>query len=557
MTEPTQHVTTCDGQTFKRLAEAGKLWLEHNYKTVNDLNVFPVPDGDTGTNMLLTMQNAYREVADEPSRHVGEIARKIAHGAIMGSRGNSGTIMSQIWTGFSQTIKDLETLDVKGTKLALRAAADKAYQGVQSPVEGTILTVIREMAEAAEAFDETEDNLVALLEHVVRAGWAAVEKTPQLLPILREAGKVDSGGAGLMYIMEGMLKAAHGEMLAAPVEEVDEFQAAIDAISRDLSLFEAERYNYDVQFIIKGEGLNVSKIKADIEAMGDSGVIIGSETLVKVHIHVDDPGIPISYGVQQGILADVVVENMQEQYEALLREQKAKQPAPPELKLHQVQPGEIAVVAVAAGDGLARVFAELGVSGIVEGGQTNNPSTEEIVKAIRATKTSRVIVLPNNKNIFLAAKQAAAICEDMDVEIVPTRTFPQGVAAMLSYLPDGDLEEITAAMTEAKDNITTGEITRAIDTVELDGVKVKNGQYIGIVDGKIRRAGDELSEVVEGVLQEANLDEAELVTLYYGAEVTPQNVETLVERLSEKYDTLEFVAVYGGQPHYYYILGIE
>lgn len=550
---------TCDGQTLKRLTEAGKNWLEHNYKTVNDLNVFPVPDGDTGTNMLLTMQNAYHEIAASTLNHAGEVARKIAHGAIMGSRGNSGTIMSQIWTGFSQTIKDSETLDVQAIKAALRAASDKAYQGVQSPVEGTILTVIREIAEAAEKYEGTDD-LLAFWEYLVAAGWQTVNNTPQMLPILREAGKVDSGGAGLMYILEGMLKAARGEEIApleSEIEGVDEFQAAIDAISHDLSLFEDQKYNYDVQFIIKGENLDVPNIKADIERMGDSGVIIGSESLVKVHIHVDDPGIPISYGTKLGILGDVVVENMQEQYEVLLKEQKAKQPAKKELKLHQVKPGEVAVVAVAAGDGLAQVFSELGVAGIIEGGQTNNPSTEEILKAVRATNTNRVIVLPNNKNIFLAAKQAADIASDIQIRVVPTRTFPQGVAAMLSYQPEGELAEIAEAMTEAKDNVITGEITQAIDTVELDGVSVREGQYIGLVDGKIRRASDALEEIVKGVLEETKVENAELVTLYYGAEITPAKVASLIERLREKYEDLEFESVYGGQPHYHYILGVE
>lgn len=546
--------TTCDGQTLKSLAEAGKIWLEHNYKTVNDLNVFPVPDGDTGTNMLLTMQNAYREIADTNSTHAGEVARKIAHGAIMGSRGNSGTIMSQIWTGFSQALKDQALLDVPSLKLGLRAASDKAYQGVQSPVEGTILTVIREIAEAAERYEDSND-LTVFLEYLVAAGWAAVHKTPQLLPILKEAGKVDSGGTGLMYIIEGMLKSVRGEeMISLKTDlepETDEFQAAIEA----LPLFEGQAYNYDVQFIIKGEGLNVAKIKADIEAMGDSGVIIGSDTLVKVHIHVDDPGIPISYGVQLGILGDVVVENMQEQYEALLKEHKANQK--PELKLHQVEAGEIAVVAVAAGVGLAQVFAELGVSGIVEGGQTNNPSTADILKAVRATQTNRVIVLPNNKNIFLAAKQAADIAEDVEIVVVPTRTFPQGVAAMLSYVPDGNLAEVAEAMTEAKDNILTGEITQAVETVELDGVSVKEGQYIGIVDGKLRQASDTLHEVVTHVLEQANLDNAELVTFYYGDALNLSDVESLLAELREKYDDLAFEMVYGGQPHYHYILGVE
>jgi hypothetical protein len=376
---------------------------------------------------------------------------------------------------------------------------------------------------------------------------------------LKKAGVVDSGGAGLVYMLEGMLKYLRGEDIT-PVRSLDEdFAAALAAIddkAADLTVFQAERYNYDVQFVIKGVSLQVAQIKADIEAMGDSGVIIGDEHLVKVHIHVDDPSLPIGYAVKLGMLDDVVVENMQAQYEARLKA-RVSQPQDTAIPLREVTPGEIAVVAVAPGQGLARVLGDLGVAGIVDGGQTNNPSTEEILAAVRATGTDRIIILPNNKNIVLTAEQAARTSPDAQIKIVPTVSFPQGIAAMLAYRPDGDFEEVLASMMASKNDVVTVEVTTATRSVELDGVTVQTGQYIALINGKLRAAGNDLNELIRRALDEIDMDDYSVITLYYGAEVTPETAEALAESLSTEFTDHEISAIYGGQPHYFYIIGIE
>lgn len=537
--------TTCDGQKLKQLTQAGKLWLEHNHKHVNELNVFPVPDGDTGTNMLLTMSNAYKEIMEDSTSSVSVMGRRIAHGAMMGSRGNSGTILSQIWIGFADGLGDADTLDSALLAQALHSASEKSWLGVQKPVEGTILTVIREMAEEAADLHSSTPDLIMLLEKVIHRGWAAVRRTPELLPVLKQAGVVDSGGTGLVYILEGMYKHLKGEKLQDIVSMDKAYEEAVSAFGHS---FEDSEYNYDVQFVLKGQALDVLTIKSEIEAMGDSGVIIGHDSLVKVHIHVDDPGQPLSYGTKLGVITDVVVENMQEQYEAL------RQEAQP-LRLAQIKPGDVGVVAVSAGEGLARVFAELGVAGVVNGGQTNNPSTEEILKAIRSLETNQVIVLPNNKNIILAAEQAAKLSDDVEIVVIPTRTFPQGVAAMLPYRPDGDLSTLAEAMSNAKDDVLTGEVTIATRSVEIDGVAVRDGQCIGLLDGKLCVADDDIRNVMQKLLE--NGSDCELVTLYYGEAISAEDAERMTAHLAAQFEDFEFETVYGGQPHYQYILGME
>ncbi len=544
---------------LKSLADAGRRWLEQHMQLVNDLNVFPVPDGDTGTNMLLTMNNAYREIAEDDSPSAAHIADRLAHGAIMGSRGNSGTIMSQIWVGLAEGLRGLDTFDVTSCAGALQKAADRAYQGVQNPVEGTILTIIREVAEEAALRQAETDDLANLLEHLVRRGWEAVDRTPDLLPVLRDAGVKDSGGTGLVYVLEGMLRFTRGESFEVAPSLDDAFEQALSSLHTpdvDLSMLADEQYNYDVQFIIKGAGLDVQRIKTDIEAMGDSGVIIGNEMTVKVHIHVDDPSQPIGYGVRLGALDDVVVENMQLQYEALL----AKQGGPPEageIVPRQVSPGEIGVIAVAPGRGLARVLAVLGAAAIIDGGQTNNPSTEEILAAAQELPTETVFILPNNKNIILAAEQAARMSQNQTVRVLPTRTFPQGVAALVAYQADADPEMVFQDMHEAKDEVITCEVTTATRSVELDGVAVRDGQSIGLIDGQLRHAADDPLTVLFTLLDDLDLDMAELVTIYYGADVSRGQVQEVREQLAARYPELEFEAVYGGQPHYQFILSIE
>ncbi len=411
----------CDGQTLKRMAQAGRDWLDQHHALVNQLNVFPVPDGDTGTNMLMTMRNAIKEVADDDSPHVGHIAARLAHGAMMGSRGNSGTILSQIWQGFAHALRDQPALDAELLVRGLREAADTAYRGVIKPVEGTILTVAREAAEEAEAAYRDSHDLETVLARVVARAQDAVARTPQMLPILQKAGVVDSGGTGLTYILEGMLRAIQGLPVAAanveaeqPVEDLAEVLAPEDEMG----------YGYDVQFIIEGENLNVNVIRAAIDAMGWSTVVVGHEKAVKVHVHVHDPGIPISYGVSLGTISDVVVENMQAQYRDYVKARTGQPDTPAEAEPESPFGGpldrdDIGVVAVASGDGLARVFRQLGASELVMGGQTNNPSTQEILEAIERVPTTKVILLPNNKNIILAAEQAARLATDQEVVVVP------------------------------------------------------------------------------------------------------------------------------------------
>ena len=526
---------------LRTLINAGVGWLERHYEEVNMLNVFPVPDGDTGTNMLLTLRNAYQEVAAQEGASAGQIAQRLKYGAVMGARGNSGTILSQIFAGFAAALGEDAEFNTKSAATGLQNASEFAYRAVQKPVEGTLLTVIREIAEEAQVVQTETENLVVLLQRIVTRGWHSVRHTPELLPVLKQAGMVDAGGTGLAYFLEGMLKYLQGADISSTAEGLT------PAAPVDVMLMNAEDYNYDVQFLIQGENLPVETIRHDIEAMGDSGVIVGDASLVKVHIHVDDPGIPISYGVKHGALLDVVVENMQAQVAA-----RQKQPT-----FKQVQPGDIAVIAVAPGHGLARVFGELGAAGIIQGGQGSNPSTEEIVAAAHATQTNRVIVLPNNKNIILAAEQAAKHSNSIEIAVVPTTSLPQGIAAMLDYQSEGEFSAVVQQMHAAHQHVITGQITRATRSAHLNDLTIEIGQIIGLLDNDLRAVGDDIGQVAQALLQEVNLQDAEVLTLYYGAEVREENANMLFTTLGKAFPDLEIELVYGGQPHYFYILGIE
>jgi len=550
---------TADGRILRTLVEAGRDWLDQHHALVNQLNVFPVPDGDTGTNMLMTMRNALKEAGAYDGTHAGQVAAKIAHGAMMGSRGNSGTILSQIWQGFAHALRDHATFDAELLAHALREASDTAYRGVIKPVEGTILTVAREAAEEAVAAYPTHRDLAELMDHVVLRAKDALARTPDMLPILQKAGVVDSGGSGLVFILEGMARSLRGES----VEQITAAPVVVEDLATALAPEDELGYGYDVQFIIAGRDLNVGVIRSAIDAMGWSTLVVGNEEAVKVHVHVHDPGIPLSYGIGLGALSDIVVENMQAQYQEYLRERTGQPPAEtvaaeePPAPAFDLEADDIGVVAVASGDGLARVFRQLGATELVMGGQTNNPSTQEILDAIQRVPTKKIVLLPNNKNIILAAEQAARLATDQDVVIVPTRTMPQGISALLPYDPQGDLAETARAMDQAKDEVVTGEVTTATRSVELDGVEVSEGQIIGLVDGVLAVSGDSLEQVLRDVLAQMRADEHELVTLYYGNGIHRAEAEALVSALHESYDALEFEIVFGGQPHYHFILSAE
>jgi DAK2 domain fusion protein YloV len=545
---------SCDGTTLKHLAQAGRDWLDQHHPIVNQLNVFPVPDGDTGTNMLMTMRNALKEAEDNDSSAVGQVAAYIAHGAMMGSRGNSGTILSQLWQGFAHALKDQRTLNAELLVKGLRQAADTAYRGVIKPVEGTILTVAREAAEEAEAAYQDTQDIMEIFERVVWRAQDALERTPEMLPILQKAGVVDSGGSGLVYILEGMLRYLHGET----VEVTHRATGHVEDLAAALAPEDELGYGYDVQFILKGNNLDVNTVRAAIDRMGWSTVVVGNEHAIKVHVHVHDPGIPLSYGVSLGAVSDIVVENMQEQFHDYVRErtQPSQAPGIPYAK-PELDPDDIGVVAVVSGEGLAQVFRQLGATELVMGGQTNNPSTQEILDAVHRVPTQNIILLPNNKNIILAAEQAARLATDQNVIVIPTRSLPQGISALLPYDPKSDLQSVAKVMLEAKDNVVTGEITTATRSVEINGVTVNEGQIIGLVDGSLAVASDNLNDVVKEILDRMCLDACELITLYYGNTIQEEDARALVDGLSEYYADLEFELVFGGQPHYHYILSAE
>ncbi|MFL7837982.1 MAG: DAK2 domain-containing protein [Candidatus Promineifilaceae bacterium] len=548
----------CNGWQLKKLTNAGLVWLEQNHQHVNSLNVFPVPDGDTGTNMLLTMRSAVARISDSSGNHVGNVAAEISQGALMGARGNSGVILSQIWRGLAKGLKGKEIFDAHDLAEAFQQASDTAYNGVMRPVEGTILTVIREGAEEAAAAVKRSRDLRFVLEKVLARSKDALARTPDMLPVLKQAGVVDSGGQGLVYIFEGMLRYVSGQMHELSEiegqyrEEMERMETAQELAAPEDGQIENP---YDVQFILMGDNLNVIEVRQRIDAMGDSTVVVGDEQTIKVHIHVKDPGEPLAYGVSLGKITDVVVENMQLQMEEFING-PAQTNGGNRLGMGTVDAGQIGVVAVAAGDGLAEVFKSLGVSHIVNGGQTNNPSTEEIFQAIQDLPNDKVIVLPNNKNIQLAA-EAASNLSPKSVAVVPTKTIPQGFGAMLAFRPDGDLEHTTMEMDEAAQQVLTGQLTRATRSVTIDDVDVQEGHIIGLVDGRLCSSGPEIEAVLHDVLESMDAANREIVSIYYGADVDEEEATAVAEKIESIYEDVEVELLPGGQPHYFYILGAE
>ena len=537
-----------DGQSLKRLIDAGLTWLRTNKDMVNALNVFPVPDGDTGTNMTLTLQAAWNEIKDSGTSHLGEMAALVSKGALMGARGNSGVITSQILRGFSRGCHDKATLDVATIAKAFGEARDTAYKGVVRPVEGTILTVIKEVAIATEAALGSVKDPIEMLEVAVRAADEAVKKTPEMLPVLKQAGVVDSGGKGLFFILEGMLRHVYGESLETPTTMVHslsamDLQGALDEVE------EGQDYEIVVDFVPTNE-LNLASFYARLEEMGTSIQVGEGEGMYRMHIHVplEKRYEPIDYIMEIGTVTKVAIENLLAQMDDI---QKSKQ-----LQFTPVEPGSIAVVVVSPGQGLSRIFASLGVAAIVAGGQSMNPSTQDILNSFENLPTDKVIILPNNKNIVLAANQAKEVTVK-HVAVVPTRTVPQGLAAMLSLAPEGELQAVADKMAKAIAHVKTGEITIATRTVEIDGVSVKDGQVIALLDGKLVVSAESVEQGVMELLEKANAGEHELITFFYGEDMPHGEANRIADVVREKYKSHEIEVQEGGQPHYQFIISIE
>lgn len=544
-----------DGYLLKQLLGAGMTWLDQNKDTVNRLNVFPVPDGDTGTNMYLTMRNAYLEVASLEEAHVGKLSSAIAEGALKGARGNSGVILSQLFAGTAKALDGHDKLTAPLLAEACRAAVDAAYRAVEKPVEGTILTVARRMMEAVIRRYQTEQDLIVLLKRMVFAGRTALRHTPEQLPVLKKAGVVDSGGAGLVYIFEGMVRSLCGKALVASELIVPETtETWQDALVPEDEL----GYGYDVQFLIRGEDLNIDHVRKDISDMGWSTLVVGDNKLIKVHVHVHDPGIPLSYGIGIGAsLDDIVVENMQRQYEEYVETRDQR-----EGDLRTDIRG-VAVITVASGKGLRKLFTEqLNAAHVIAGGQTMNPSTGDFLNTINALPNTDIVLLPNNKNVILAAQQAAVNVVGKNLRVVPSATIPQGIAAMFEYVnlctDEGcDLDEIVDAMTAALNHVVTCEITNATRDAEFEGVHVRAGQLIGLINDALVIAGDNITQVARDLLQKANADRYERITLYFGDDITEPQARELADTLAEGFTRQEFEVVYGGQALYPYIISVE
>jgi len=537
-----------DGLALKKLIDAGLTWLRTNKENVNALNVFPVPDGDTGTNMTLTLQAAWNEIKDLGTRNIGEMAAAVSKGALMGARGNSGVITSQILRGISRGLHDKAILDVDSMISAFGEARDTAYKGVVKPVEGTILTVIKEIANATEAVRGSAKDAIEVLEVAVKAADEAVKKTPDLLPVLKQAGVVDSGGKGLFFILEGMLRHVYGESLDAPTIQIQ----PMNAMNLEGALEEVEEgqdYEVVVDFVPNGE-LDLQSFYGKLEEMGTSIQVGEGEGMYRMHIHVplENRYVPIDYIMGIGTITKVAMENLLAQMDDI---QKAAQ-----LKFNPVEPGTIAVVVVSPGQGLSKIFASLGVANIVAGGQSMNPSTQDILASFENLPTDKVIILPNNKNIILAANQAKEVTVK-NVHVIPTRTIPQGLAAMLALQPDGELDSVAEKMTKAYSSVKTGEITIATRTVEIDGVSVKDGQVIALLDGKLSLASESVEQGVMDLLAKANAEEAEIVSMFYGENMTHAEANRIADLIREKYSNLNIEVQEGGQPHYQFIISIE
>jgi len=537
------------GPEFKQMIQASMNWLERHTPSINALNVFPVPDGDTGTNMYLTLQSAWQEINSAGAESTSEVAQALAHGALMGARGNSGVILSQLFRGLAQVLEQAEVIDAMTLTEALEQAAQTAYKAVIRPVEGTILTVARRTAETVREWATETTTIDELLQIAVEAAGKAVAETPEQLPVLKDAGVVDAGGQGFYVIFDGMLRQLRGEAILTETDMDAEVAMAHAAEGIE------EGWGYDVQFIVQGEDLDVSQILVDIDAMGDCPLVVGDSTVVKVHVHTPEPGTPLNYGAALGSLSRIIVENMQEQFEEF-SDEHSHADHPPAIPSKPAPTG-IAIIAVVPGAGLARVYESLGTAAIVEGGQTMNPSTEDLLKSIETLENQEIIILPNNKNVILTAQQAQEL-SDRNIQVVPSKTVPQGISALLAFNYQADVESNTEIMEDALEDVLTGEVTKAVRSVSLDGVDVQEGQIIGLLNGKLVTAGSEVNAVVLSLIRSMNdEEELEIITLYYGEGVAGEEAEALAGQIEELYPDFEIEAINGGQPHYPFILSGE
>ena len=558
-------LTEISASQFQEMVQAGANRLQINAEYVNSLNVFPVPDGDTGTNMNLSMTSGAKAVVDSTSEKVGDLATMLSKGLLMGARGNSGVILSQLFRGFSKQIPDVTVLNATDLAAAFTHGVETAYKAVMKTVEGTILTVAREAAKAGEKKAKSTDDVIEVMTAVVKGGKRALAKTPDLLPVLKEVGVVDSGGQGLLFVYEGFLSALNGEFQAdevyepSPAEMDDMVNAEHHRSVQGQLATEDIHYGYCTEIMVKiGEGPTVDsqfdyeEFRNYLDGLGDSLLVVNDEEIIKVHVHTENPGEVLNYGQKFGSLVKIKVDNMRLQHETILEHDEDVN------AFAQQKPTRTpyGIVAIAAGEGIQELFKSLGANYVISGGQTMNPSTEDIVKAIQEVNADKVIVLPNNKNIFMAADQAAEVAE-IPVAVVPSKTISQGLTAMLSFNDQVSLDENKQTMTEMLSSVVSGQVTHAIRDTTIDGVKITEGDFLGMIDGKIVISNPDIVETSLDTLEKMITEDTEIVTILAGEGGSVEQAEALTAKLVERYPDLEFEIHQGDQPVYPYLFSAE
>lgn len=570
-------ITTINAEALAKAFLAGAKNLEAKKEWINELNVFPVPDGDTGTNMSMTIMSAAKEVAAMAEPDMKSLAKAISSGSLRGARGNSGVILSQLFRGFTKVIAEYDEIDVQVLSDAFEKAVETAYKAVMKPKEGTILTVAKGMAvRAVELSEEETTDLLAFCEEVIKEGDHVLSMTPDMLPVLKQAGVVDSGGQGLMQVMKGALDSLQGKEIDYSIETPEKQPAAETGSASyniDAQAAQEIKFAYCTQFLIMLEKpistRQETEFKEYLESIGDSIVVVADDEIVKVHVHTNDPGLAMQRGLTYGSLTTIIIENMKlerdEKISALKEkemqsetiEDVEKQLKGEEAPKEQEPPKEMGFISVSIGDGINEIFQGLGVDYIIEGGQTMNPSTEDMLNAIEKVNAKNIFILPNNKNIILAANQAASLVEDKKIIVIPTKTIPQGITALINYIPDSTPEENAERMSEELGTVKTGQVTYAVRDTVIDDKEIKQDDFMGIGDQGILSVGKELETTVLDMIEQLIDEDSAIVSIYYGEDAREDAANAIGEKITEAHPDVEVEVHYGGQPIYYYVISVE
>ena len=555
-------ITVIKAEQLSKMFLAGAMNLDSKKDWINELNVFPVPDGDTGTNMSMTIMSAAKEVNALSNPTMAEVSKAISSGSLRGARGNSGVILSQLFRGFCKVIKEYDELDVNIVCEAFQKAVETAYKAVMKPKEGTILTVAKGMADKAhELADETVD-FVFFLDEIIKHGDYVLSQTPEMLPVLKQAGVVDSGGQGLMQVLKGINDALLGKEVDYSLEEAPA-SSGIVQISEETE--KEIKFGYCTEFIIvlnrPLSNKEEREYKSYLESIGDSIVVVADDEIVKTHVHTNDPGLAIQKALTHGSLSKIKIDNMREEHQEKLIKDAQKLADANQPKEETIIPKgpkkDMGFISVSIGEGVNEIFKGLGVDYIIEGGQTMNPSTDDMLKAIDNVNADHIFILPNNKNIVMAANQAASLVEDKDIIVIPTKTIPQGITALVNFIPDYTAAENKEAMTAEIENVKTGQVTYAVRDTEIDGKTIKQDDYMGIGDKSILSVGKELKDTTLEMVDEMIDDESAIVSIYYGSDASEEDASEIASIITEKYPDLEVEINNGGQPIYYYIISVE